>query len=81
MATGRSISQNKPFNGQPNMRRGTGPVYYKWQPLPFEKKGKLTQGGIAPTCNNVIDNVVTYVYDIDPANGNHIAYVYCDYVE
>jgi hypothetical protein len=81
MATGRRISQNKPFDGKPNVRSGSGPVYYTWKPLPFEKGGKPKQGGRVPTCNNIIDNVVTYVYDIDLSNGNHIAYVYCDYVE
>ncbi|MFN7656395.1 MAG: hypothetical protein ACK5OW_01240 [bacterium] len=81
MATGRNISQNQPFKGQPNMRRGAGPVYYKWKPLPFEKGGNLKQTGLKLICDNVVDNITTYVYDIDPANGNHLAYVNCDYVE
>lgn len=76
----RNISQNNPFQGQPNVRRGDGPQNYKWKPLPFEKTSKFIpkrQGTV--TCDNVIDNVTTYVYDVMP-DGNHLAYVYCDYV-
>lgn len=75
----RNITQLNPFQGQPNVRRGAGPENYKWKPLPFEKRGK-TEPKKNIVCNNVIDNVVTYVYDILP-NGNHLAYVFCDYVE
>ena len=78
-----NISQNKPFNGQPNVRRGAGPVSYQWSALPFSKSGtkdSALQSRLQPTCNNVIDNIVTYVYNILP-DGNHSAYVNCDYVQ
>lgn len=73
-----NISQNNPFKGQPNVRRGAGPMNYKWEAPPFQKRGRTNP---TPTvkCDNVIDNVVTYVYDVLP-DGNHLAYVYCDYV-
>jgi hypothetical protein len=73
------ITQNKPFPNQPNIRRGAGPVNYTWNALPFQKGGVITATKHGITCNNTIDNVVTYVYDILP-DGNHLAYVYCDYV-
>lgn len=79
MATGRQISQNKPFKNQPNVRRGAGPQTYKWSPVPFQKANELKKKENV-VCNNYIDNVVTYVYDILP-DGNHLAYVFCDYVE
>ena len=79
MATGRQISQNRPFSNQPNVRRGAGPQNYKWNPLPFQKVNELKKKENV-VCNNYIDNVVTYVYDILP-DGNHLAYVFCDYVE
>lgn len=75
----KNISQNNPFQGQPNVRRGAGPMNYKWKPLPFQKTSNLTPKSNV-ICNNVIDNVTTYVYDVLP-DGNHLAYVYCDYVE
>jgi len=79
------ISQNKPFNNQPNIRKGAGPLNYKWSALPFEKKGRGRGGEnntVQPSnvkCDNIIDNVTTYVYNVLP-NGDHLAYVYCDYV-
>lgn len=80
---GNKISSQSPFKGQPNVRRGAGPLNYKWQATPFQKTGRgrgLEQQ--IPTnvkCDNVIDNITTYVYDVLP-DGNHLAYVYCDYV-
>jgi hypothetical protein len=63
---------------KPNVRRGSGPVYYSWSPLPFQKGGNnKVQKSVK--CDNQIDNVVTYVYQQLP-NGDHLAYVYCDYV-
>lgn len=73
-----NVASQSPFKGQPNVRRGSGPVYYKWKPLPFQKTGRVAHKQ-SVKCDNVIDNVVTYVYDIAP-DGNHLAYVYCDYV-
>lgn len=69
-----------PFSNYKNVRRGPlGPIVYEWAPIqgtPQKNKPILGVG-----CNNVIDNITTYVYDISPINNvDHIAYVYCDYV-
>jgi len=71
------ISSNNPFSNQPNVRRGSGPVYYKWKAPPFEKSGQKIKQEIV--CNGKVDNVVTYVYNELP-NGDHSTYVFCDYV-
>jgi hypothetical protein len=78
MATNRNITQNKPFSNRENVRRGSGPLYYKWKEPPFGKSNVVEKTNIK--CNNFIDNVVTYVYNELP-DGNHLAYVFCDYVE
>lgn len=77
MARGRNIIQNKPFPNQPNVRKGAGPMNYKWEATPFQKTGEKHRGLIG--CNGYIDNLVTYVYNVLP-DGNHLAYVDCDYV-
>jgi len=79
MATGNRISQNKPFNCAPNYRRSAGPISYSWCPTEFEKKGGRSNNRSRITCQDQIDNIVTYVYNILP-DGNHSAYVTCDYV-
>lgn len=74
MATGRVSKKSY-------VRRGAGPVYYSWSPSPSNFTGKGGDGtaNLNIKCDNIIDNVVTYVYDVLP-NGNHLAYVFCDYV-
>lgn len=44
MATGRNISQNKPFANQKNSRSRLGPTYYDWEQLPFQKTTKRGPG-------------------------------------
>jgi hypothetical protein len=73
------ISSQSPFKGQPNVRRGAGPLNYKWNATPFQKNSRVQQKQTNVKCDNVIDNITTYVYDVLP-DGNHLAYVYCDYV-
>lgn len=76
------MANNNPFSDFKNVRRGAGPVSYSWSPLPFEKRGHKTKSPYTDkkiTCDNKIDNVVTYVYDT-LQSGNHLAYVTCDYV-
>jgi hypothetical protein len=78
MATNKVVVQNKPFGDAPNVRKGAGPISYSWRPQPFQRGSQVRpQQNI--TCNNKIDNNVTYVYNVLP-NGNHLEYVFCDYV-
>jgi hypothetical protein len=77
MARSTRISQNKPFPNSKNVRRGAGPMSYQWSPTPFQKKSETQKGLIG--CNGYIDNITTYVYNI-LNNGDHLAYVNCDYV-
>lgn len=85
-------SSNKSFRKSKYVRKGGGPLHYKWQPKAFEKtkNGKKRYERIEETrensrnpitgCNGPIDNDVTYVYEI-LGDGNHEAYVECDYVD
>ncbi len=75
------VISNKPFSKQCNVRRGAGPVYNKFCPpnqdsqiLNKRKESKLS------LCSGEYDNLVSYVFEIQ-TNGNHLAYVDCDYVE
>jgi len=81
MATNK-IVQNKPFCNSNkrsclNVRKGAGPISYSWSPQPFQRGSQVRPQNI--TCNNKIDNNVTYVYNVLP-DGNHLEYVFCDYV-
>lgn len=77
----------KPFqNKQFKVQKGAGPVYTynKSRPVP---EGIVTSQNIKKDltkdyilCGNDFDNVVQYVYENLP-NGNHSAYVDCDYVD
>jgi hypothetical protein len=101
-------SSNRAFRKSKNVRKGSGPVHYKWQPKPFEKLNTGKQRGerikevqrnsnnpttscgleIPVKCSTAaypsgtyyIDGVVMYAYDV-LCDGNHLAYVECDYVE
>jgi hypothetical protein len=75
------VTSNKAFKTQKKVRSMAGPVKYSWTPTPSEKRKKPTLR--VPFCDNrtPFDDVVTYVYEIDPSNGRHIAYVDCDYVD
>lgn len=78
------ITSNTPGRNQNNVRSMAGSVKYKWKPLPFQKVKKPRSPEILENCSDTIifdiDNIVTYVYEILP-DGNHSAYVDCDYVE
>ena len=76
-----SPASNKAFRNSRNVRSMAGSIKYTWNPIPSERRKKPTRGPVV--CDNAtpIDNVVTYVYDIDPITGDHIAYVDCDYVD
>ncbi|NIQ15673.1 MAG: hypothetical protein GTO02_15120 [Candidatus Dadabacteria bacterium] len=72
-----NVSSNKAFRKQANIRRGAGPIHNKFINQPFNKRKDKQAGRVG--CDGVIDNNVTYVYNILP-DGNHLAYVDCDYV-
>lgn len=75
------INSNKPFKGKPNIRAGAGPVYNKFKPLTNVPNNKV-RGTIVvkEPCFGPYDNLVNYVWEPDLSNGNHLAYVECDYV-
>lgn len=76
------ITSNRPFSNKCNLRAGTGPVYNKFcPPSNTSTGGGRTTKIIKEPCFGPYDNVVNYVYQIDTSNGNHLAYVDCDYVE
>lgn len=78
----KEITSNKPFGRQCNLRAGAGPVYNKFCPPTNTQDGGDRGININKIpCFGQYDNVVNYVYQIDLSNGNHIAYVDCDYVE
>jgi hypothetical protein len=75
------INSNKPFKGKPNLRKGAGPVYNRIKP--FTDRINTNIVPIKPEknpCFGEFDNLVTYVFEYSP-DGNHFAYVDCDYVE
>jgi hypothetical protein len=79
----KKFSSNNPFKGKPKVRKGAGPVYNTLIPQ-SDSRNNLTRGKgikIKEPCFGPYDNVVKYVYEIDTSNGNHLAYVDCDYVE
>lgn len=74
------VTSNKPFSGQRNIRAGAGPVYNKFYP-PTDAKNNTGRGRIQKEpCFGPYDNLVNYVWEVDTSNGNHLAYVDCDYV-
>lgn len=77
MANQKGVVSTSPFSNRPNVRSGAGPVYYSWSPSANSPNQKNIQQTV--TCNNKIDNVTTYVYEELP-NGDHLSYVFCDYV-
>jgi len=74
------VTSNKPFSRQCNVRSGAGPIYSKFCP-PTDAKNNVGRGGTQKEpCFGPYDNLVNYVWQIDLSNGNHLAYVDCDYV-
>lgn len=66
-----------------NVEKGAGPVYVYQRPVTNQKSnrnGKYSMGSNKVNCGVNIDNVVTYVYNINN-DGNHLSYVDCGYVE
>jgi hypothetical protein len=76
------VSSNKAFRNSKKVKKGAGPVYLTTKGLPTEKK--KNSGGFLTTdrvgCGGAFDNNVKYVYEIN-TDGNHLAYVDCEYVE
>jgi hypothetical protein len=77
MANSKGVVSTTPFSNQRNVRSGSGPVYYSWEPSVSSPNQKNLSKKI--TCDNKIDNITTYVYE-ELSNGNHLSYVLCDYV-
>lgn len=79
-----AISSRSPFKDRANIRRTAGTDVYQWKTndLQKRKQGSDNQDRGRIGCNNAtgIDNNVTYVFEILP-NGDHLAYVDCDYVD
>jgi hypothetical protein len=75
------INSNNPFKGKNNIRAGAGPVYNKFKPTPtILNNGSRSTTPPQSPCFGEYDNTVNYVWEIDLTNGNHLAYVDCDYV-
>jgi len=74
-------SSKSPFKGTPNRRAGTGPVYNTFKTPPNIANGRGGQKTVTLTpCFGPYDNTTNYVWEVDLSNGNHLAYVDCDYV-
>ena len=75
------VSSQSPFKGKPNRRAGAGPVYNKFNTPPNvandNKRKNIPQ---KEPCFGPYDNTTNYVWEVDVSNGNHLAYVDCDYV-
>jgi hypothetical protein len=75
------ITSKSPFKGKPNRRAGTGPVYNKFNTPPRISSGRVKTNTLEKEpCFGPYDNITNYVWVIDVSNGNHLAYVDCDYV-
>ena len=78
----RQYSTNKPFQGRPNARPGAGTIRYTWNPTPRQAPSNNRNQRVGPDpCSGPYDNLVGYVWEIDTSNGQHLAYVDCDYVD
>lgn len=75
------VTSKTPFKGKPNLRAGAGPVYLKVKGLPNVANNETRRTFVTKEpCFGPYDNLVNYVWEIDTTNGNHLAYVDCDYV-
>ena len=78
----RQFSSNKPFRGKPNSRPGAGTIRYTWkQPERTSPNNNRVKTTTYNPCNGPYDNLVGYVWEVDTSNGQHLAYVDCDYVD
>lgn len=75
------IVTNKPFSGRGNIRAGAGPVYLRIKSTERISSNTTATKVKKVLCFGIYDNLVGYVWETDLTNGNHIAYVDCDYVE
>lgn len=72
---------NKPFKDRPNARPSAGIMRYTWNPTPRQAPSNSRSTRVGPNpCSGPYDNLVGYVWQIDTSNGQHLAYVDCDYV-
>lgn len=75
------VVSNNPFSKQCNVRAGAGPIYSKFcAPTDAANNAKSGKSKKEP-CFGPYDNSVGYVWIVDLNNGNHLAYVDCDYVD
>jgi hypothetical protein len=77
----KKIVSNKPFSGKNSLRAGAGPVYLRIKPTERISSNTENVKVKKVLCFGIYDNLVGYVWEVDLTNGNHIAYVDCDYVE
>jgi hypothetical protein len=78
-----NITSQSPFKGKPNRRAGAGPVYNTFNTPPKVPSGRTQRRKTVPEqnpCFGPYDNATNYVWEVDLDNGNHLAYVDCDYV-
>jgi hypothetical protein len=73
------VNSNKPFGGQCNINSTAGPVYSKFCP-PVNVADNTVKNNRKNPCFGPYDNLTNYVWEVDLTNGNHLAYVDCDYV-
>lgn len=80
----KKITSINVFPKQCNVRAGGGPVYSRFCP-PKDRFGSNISNRLPVKeknpCFGPYDNIVDYVWEVDVSNGNHFAYVDCDYVE
>lgn len=75
-------SSQSPFKGKPNARPSGGTVRYSWKsPEKTAPSNNRTKSSTYTLCNGPYDNLVSYVWEVDVSNGQHLAYVDCDYVD
>jgi len=77
------VSSKSPFKGRPNRRAGTGPVFNSFltpSPVPSGRTERRKTIPEENPCFGPYDNTTNYVWEVDVSNGNHLAYVDCDYV-
>lgn len=72
---------NKPFSGRDKTRAGAGPIYLRIKSTERISSNTTTTKVKKVLCFGIYDNLVGYVWEPDLTNGNHIAYVDCDYVD
>ncbi len=79
---GRQFSSNKPFKNRPNARPGAGTIRVTWNSPPMQApSNNRNTTAVSNPCDGPYDNLVGYVWEIDTSNGQHLAYVDCDYVD